>query len=185
MWQKVKAKTPKCDISFDTAYHMLAGALQVDNGSNEIYAKYRREVDEHEKELEADTIPKLPIDKERIHRIIQDLPTGKAIGYSGIPNECFKYGLCENLITVVSFILDRAINHAELPSNLSVVKPIPKNSAKDLNDINNYRPISISDPVANIFEHYLAEQSQGTKACSRRRIFPASKFRGSKSPNRN
>ena len=133
----------------------LRSALQVDNTRNEAHANSLGQVEAIERELRVDGIPRLPIDPDRIHRMVRALPTGKAVGYSGIPNECLKYGLCENLVRVLESILDRAINYAELPVNLnmSVVKPVPKTGAKDLADMANHRPIAISvtEPASNIY----------------------------------
>lgn len=70
----------------------------------------------------------------------------------------FKHG-GKALAIVVCAIITKIVNLSYAPRNLNIgiVFPIIKDSKKSANDINNTRPITISDTLATIFEKYMLE----------------------------
>lgn len=90
--------------------------------------------------------------KEILINIIQNLKTEKAVGYSGVSCELFKYGISDKLIELIRIILETMINYDIKPENINIglIKPVVKDKKKDWNDVNNLRPITISDSLAII-----------------------------------
>lgn len=86
--------------------------------------------------------------------IMSNLNSNCAVGFSGIPNECFKYALGSNTVKIIKLILETYINYDIKPKyfNVGLVKIIVKDANKDHNDPNNLRPITISDTISIIFE---------------------------------
>ena len=74
-------------------------------------------------------------------------------------NEHLKHGLGDNLLAIVAKLVkimcSRAIFSAYL--NLSVIKPIIK-SGKPPGEAASYRPISLSEPIANLYESFVLQK---------------------------
>ena len=87
-------------------------------------------------------------------RTIQDLKIDKAVGFSGVASELIKYGISDKLLEIITIIIETMINHDVRPKNINIgkIKPVVKDQKKDWNDINNLRPITISDCIAIILE---------------------------------
>ena len=93
-----------------------------------------------------------------ISDIISKLKNKKATGHTGIANEMYKHG-GKPLAIVVCTIITKIVNLSYSPQNLNIglTFPIIKDSKKSNSDINNTRPLTISDTIAIIFEKYLLE----------------------------
>jgi hypothetical protein len=89
-----------------------------------------------------------------------DLPNGKAVGFAKTSNEMFKYGTCSELVEYLYLLFTKMINEGHMPEhfNIGIIQPIVKDKNKDLNDVNNLRPITISDSLANIYERVLLNE---------------------------
>lgn len=94
------------------------------------------------------------ISEEDLKRIINDLPNGKSAGFSDVTNEMFKYGMSKTLLNVTKNLLEKIIKFGKIPKffNIGIIKPIIKDDQKSCNDLNNIRPITISDTISNIYE---------------------------------
>ena len=93
---------------------------------------------------------------EIISDIINRLKNKKAIGISDVSNEMFKHG-GKPLAIVVCTLITKIVNVAYSPSclNTGLTFPIIKDARKSNQDLNNTRPITVSDTLAIIFEKYL------------------------------
>ncbi|CAF1093555.1 unnamed protein product, partial [Brachionus calyciflorus] len=107
-----------------------------------------------------DEIHNYKIDSVDLNEIINKLGTKKACGINKVSNEMIKFGCCGKLLKLISLIFETIINFNVMPSNFNVglVKLLVKDNAKDHNDINNLRPLTISDTLANIFEKILLKE---------------------------
>ena len=96
---------------------------------------------------------------QNIKDIIKHLNNGKSSGYSKIPGEAIKYCQNEKLPVVIQAILQRIIDFGYIPRsfNIGVITPILKDERGDTRSINNIRPITVSDVLANIFEKYILQ----------------------------
>ena len=70
-------------------------------------------------------------------------------GYDGISNKIIMLSL-PIIVQPLTYVYNLCINHSCFPSDLKTAKVIPLQKAKDLTDINNYRPISV---LSSIYVH--------------------------------
>ncbi|CAF1025673.1 unnamed protein product [Brachionus calyciflorus] len=92
--------------------------------------------------------------------IVNRLPNGKSSGFNDVNYEMIKYSNSEAIIEMIRIVYEKMIKFQVVPYlfNVSVIKPLVKDSKKLSNDINNLRPVSISDPFANIYEAILLRE---------------------------
>ncbi|CAF1083217.1 unnamed protein product [Brachionus calyciflorus] len=100
------------------------------------------------------------VDEENLRGILNKLPNGKAAGYNNITNEMIKYASNEKFIKILKLFYETIINHNVMPSNfnIGIVKLIIKDNKKEPDDVNNTRPLTISETWVNIFEKILLEE---------------------------
>ncbi len=86
--------------------------------------------------------------------MLKTLRNNKALGFSEISNEMIKYGGEKRLAVLLKIIFEKIIQHGKIPHffNIGRIIPIIKDEKSSASDINNTRPITISDSLANIFE---------------------------------
>ncbi len=67
---------------------------------------------------------------------------------------------CSKLVEITKFIFETTINEKLKPSNLNIGKIIPiiKDEKGSNQNINNVRPLTISDCLSNIFEHIMINE---------------------------
>jgi len=97
------------------------------------------------------------IKDETIEMVIKDLNNNKAIGNKKASNEMFKNTRSKNFINLLAKFFTVTIQYGVLPNdfNVSIIKPLVKDSKKATDDQNNIRPISVSDTISTIFEKLL------------------------------
>jgi len=85
--------------------------------------------------------------------IIKGLKNNKSIGFGEVSNEMYKYG-GHTVLGCVKLILEKIIEYGKIPHlfNIGKIMPIIKNEKEDNDNLNNVRPITISDTLSNIFE---------------------------------
>ena len=95
------------------------------------------------------------ITNEEIDKCIESLELGKAPGPDGISNEQLKYGKCDELTSLLRWFISGILNSGYVPAgfNTAVVTPIPKKGV--MKTATDFRPISVSSPLAMIFEMVL------------------------------
>ena len=95
-------------------------------------------------------------------QILKNLNNGKKSGFSGVTYEMFKYTHLNNneFIDYLCNIFNAMINSGIVPFlfNVAIMVPLVKDAKKDLDDVNNMRPISVSDAISNIFETVILSQ---------------------------
>ena len=93
-------------------------------------------------------------DNEEIREIIKSLPNGKALGFAEVTNEMIKYACIEKITIIISEIIREMLKYGKIPYffNVGEIMPIIKNEKESKTDMSNNRLITISDPLANIFE---------------------------------
>ncbi|RNA40614.1 RNA-directed DNA polymerase from mobile element jockey-like [Brachionus plicatilis] len=101
-------------------------------------------------ELETDTI----------REIIENLPNGKSAGIGGVTYEMLKNSSNELVSKYLTIIYKKLIRFQQTPYlfNISLLKPIIKNTKSSNKDISNMRPVAISHALANIFEAVLLKE---------------------------
>ena len=98
-----------------------------------------------------------PVTEDEVESVIRGLSTGRSAGWSTLSNEHVKHGLVTNLLHTITNLMDIMIRQGVIPAdiNLSVVKPILKNKKLDKTKATSYRPISLCETLANIYEALL------------------------------
>jgi hypothetical protein len=97
------------------------------------------------------------IDDKIIKELIRSIPNGKSIGSAEVSGEMFKYGVSNILISILNIFFTKIIRSRIVPYffNVGIIKPIVKDTNGDANDVNNLRPITISDILANLYERII------------------------------
>ncbi|CAF1005022.1 unnamed protein product, partial [Brachionus calyciflorus] len=100
------------------------------------------------------------VDIDELKMIINKLENNKSYGYAKVTNEMFKFGSHGKLLNLIALIFETIINHNVMPKNfnIGIVKLLVKDVKKDNSDINNLRPLTISDTLTNIFEKLLLKE---------------------------
>jgi hypothetical protein len=99
----------------------------------------------------------IEISYETIDHILWGLKSNKARGISNIENECFKYSNHNTMIPIIKLIIETMINNNIKISeiNTGLLTPIIKDTKASNKDINNIRPITLSDTIAIILEQII------------------------------
>ena len=91
--------------------------------------------------------------------IIKSLKRNKASSVSKITNEEIKFG-GKGLAIAITHLINCCLITRHVPSTISIglIFPIVKDQKKDRKNIENTRPITLSEPLASIIEKYLLTQ---------------------------
>jgi len=78
---------------------------------------------------------------------------GKSAGPDGLHMEAFVLG-CNRLFVHLSVVLNLFLAHGHIPSEFmqTVIVPLVKSKTGNMNDVNNYRAIALSNAVSKILE---------------------------------
>ena len=91
-----------------------------------------------------------------IQAIIKKLKNKKAPGLSGINNEMIKYGGAR-LAILITHIINGCLKMRTIPPhiNIGVMLPILKDEKKSNKDLDNTRPLTLSESITSIIENFL------------------------------
>ena len=78
-------------------------------------------------------------------------------GCDGISNKIIMLSL-PYIVQHLTYVYNLSINHSCFPSDLKTAKVVPLPKVKDLNDINNYRPISVLSSISKTLEKHVYKQ---------------------------
>ena len=110
------------------------------------------------KDAEAVTVRENPIgfNSKDVRNIIKSMKRGKSPGSDGLSIEHLQHA-GKHLFRVLAMLFTFCIRHSYLPPKMTetIVVPIPKNVTGDINDKNNYRPISLATVMAKVFDGLL------------------------------
>ena len=87
-----------------------------------------------------------------IQNLVENLPNGKSSGLSGVTYEMLKYSSSKHIFEYLTLLFEKMIQYQQVPYlfNISILKPIIKDTKKPNNDLNNLRPVAISDAISNL-----------------------------------
>ena len=102
---------------------------------------------------------------ENLTYALSEIDNSKVIGYDRISYEIIKKSLSSTTINCLLFFFNTMLFSAKVPDklNVSIIKPILKDQYKNTDDLNNIRPISISNCFAQILEKLILILSPGLK----------------------
>jgi hypothetical protein len=164
-WRQVKNKRSikkEIEVDIETLKINLKNLFKENNSSNEKliqnHKRIKQEVDEYYNNTK-ETISNYQINRLQLKNIIKSLTNNKSRGYSGLANEHFKYSLCDASLDIFINLFETMFKFGKMPCSFNIGKIIPiiKDHKKSLKDVNNIRPITISDPFAIIFEKLMLQ----------------------------
>ena len=97
------------------------------------------------------------IDDISILRIINDLPHKSSTGFDDISMRLIK-AIKTEIIPALTCIFNQSLNTGIFPEKLKIAKVIPIHKKGSLNDISNYRPISLLPSISKILEKLIFKQ---------------------------
>jgi len=97
------------------------------------------------------------INEYEIRDILKELENGKSVGHRQVSNEMYKYSKNSYLANIIVIIIGLLINFGCIFKflNTSIIKPIVKDIKKGTDQVNNIRPISVSDVFHTVMEKWL------------------------------
>jgi hypothetical protein len=100
---------------------------------------------------------KIKIDQGCISNIMKNLKNNKAGGLNGEKNEMYKYGRETELPRVIATLFRAIIEGGYCPDNINIglICTIIKDSSQSNQNIENTRPITLSETLAIILEHFI------------------------------
>ena len=101
------------------------------------------------------------ISRMEIEEYIDVMKGSNSSGWDGISSNMLKYGKSDSLIDLIKNLMNAIIRSGHIPLNFnrSIIHPVIKDSHKKTFDPNNYRPISVSNCLAQIFERFILSKS--------------------------
>ena len=99
----------------------------------------------------------------------KEMKNKKAAGPNGITNEAFRYISLPYIILIIKFIIDYLLNTGKILRELNTgcIKPLIKDFKKSKKDLNNLRPIMLSDALTNFIEKVLLKMIERTLTLSK------------------
>ena len=88
---------------------------------------------------------------------IQEICDKKAMGYDNIPPRVIKWAP-HIFGPILLNVFNRCLQLGIYPDSMKVARVVPIHKGGDLNDVNNYRPISVLTQFNRIFERILANR---------------------------
>jgi endonuclease/exonuclease/phosphatase family metal-dependent hydrolase len=165
-WQeinKIKSKKQNIELTItelkDSFMKLFNEKIYTSTTNNDEILKWKN--DQIETSIRKEIDEKcVSVNKQSIIKIIETLPNGKSIGFAEISNEMIKYGDSETLGTIIATLFERMIQCGQLSYffNVGKIQPLIKNAKEKCNDLNNIRPITVSDTLSNIFEKYIIKK---------------------------
>lgn len=98
------------------------------------------------------------ITSNKVSQLINELESNSGPGFTQIPTKIFKLA-SQKLSPILGNFINHCIVFNQIPKDwkTAIVTPLYKNKG-DVNDVNNYRAISVLPPVTKIFEKFLESQ---------------------------
>jgi hypothetical protein len=147
---------PDCSSETDVANKFAAhlGSIYYNSGDN-VAA-----VDHFEQQRHLHEIPRSapPLSVELLERCLNRLHKGKASGPDELTVEHIAYAH-PSLIVQLKLLFSCIFSHAYVPEDFGagIIVPLVKDKSGNLNDISNYRPITLTPIISKLFEHVLLD----------------------------
>lgn len=125
--------------------------------NNDFQKNIVKSVENHKNSCINKKQPNCDINFHDVEKAIKENRATKCLGYDNSSAYMIKHCKSTRLIELITKLFREIINTNKTPENFntSIIRPILKDKSKDNGDITNIRPISISNPVAQLFERLL------------------------------
>ena len=99
-----------------------------------------------------------------VNDILDKLKNNKASGFSKVSNEMYKFADRTKLTIIIQYILLIILNAHVIPDNMNtgLTFPLLKNPKGSNSELKNTRPITLSEVIDIIYEHYILEQTNNS-----------------------
>lgn len=98
-----------------------------------------------------------PVTAKEVYDCIKTLKNTNSVGMDEIPTKIIKT-YAHSLLQPLVYIINQSFSSGIFPDDLKVAKVIPLHKTGDINNINNYRPISILTIISKIFEKLMKQR---------------------------
>ena len=95
-----------------------------------------------------------------IHEILEEIRNiceKKAMGFDNIPPKIIKWAP-ELFASILQIIFNKCLSAGYYPQNMKIARVVPIHKEGDINDVNNYRPISILTQFNWLFERIISKR---------------------------
>ena len=89
-----------------------------------------------------------------VGKYVSSVGSKNTSGCDGISNKIIMLSL-PDIVQHLTYVYNLCINHSCFPSDLKTAKVVPLPKTKDLNNVNNYRPISVLTSVSKPLEKHM------------------------------
>lgn len=156
-WNKLKLMQRSNVNSSLNADNFAKHYSQIMSEDSSDCTEYQRDVSKvvDDKARELDSICfDVKITPPQVHKTIEALNTGVSAGYDGVTAEHLRYGLSNELCTILADVFSLMLSYSIVPTafTIGIIIPILKKSTLDPNNEANYRPITISSVYSKIAE---------------------------------
>ena len=155
----IRGSRVNVDIDVNTlraAYEDNFNNLAQSEESKSLESKMKNIIEKYAKLIKNKKI-KRKVEPSEIVTIIKKLKNCKRGGLNGEHNELYKYGVTSILPYVIATLFENIIRGGYFPNNLNIglIVTIIKNPAESNNSLDNTRPITLSEVLSVILEHFL------------------------------
>jgi hypothetical protein len=137
---------------------------QTQNNENEMHITISNKVKDFEEKKnqafeEGKNLNKKLFEKLDIEYVIKRTKTSNTKGYDGMNNNMIKYGHSNYTSSYLLWFFNFIKVYNIIPNNfnLGIINPLIKDKNKSNDDVKNQRPITISNPLSQLFERLLLE----------------------------
>ncbi len=129
-------------------------SIDEEDNLNEFQKNVKKGVINYENSINIQEIYKNEIVIPDVKLAFKESKNSKSKGFDGLSPYLFNKSICNKEIENICIMFNLILKTGVFPKNfnLSIIKPIVKNNEKSNQDINNIRPISVSNALSQLFE---------------------------------
>jgi len=164
--ENVNEENKKCFDHFNKLFNKNFEPTELNNHQKEVI----QEVNNWKQrcELNFSTNDRNYVSSKMIIDCINDTKPSNSAGFDGISNNMIKKSMSDRLISVLKDFMNAILCTGIIPENFnrSPIIPIIKDKSKKIFDVNNLRPISVSNSLSHMFERIILYKSKFLKETS-------------------
>ena len=128
---------------------------------NEFQQTVNEEVITFEKQNKLNNVNKILFSRSDVESALKQSSNSKSIGNDEINPFLLKHSGSKLMINIIMELFNNILNSGYFPENFNMclIKPILKNKSKSNKDIDNVRPIAISNSLAQLFERIILNKN--------------------------
>jgi hypothetical protein len=164
--ENINEENKKCFDHFNKLFNKNFEPTELNNHQKEVI----QEVNNWKQrcELNFSTNDRNYVSSKMIIDCINDMKLSNSAGFDGISNNMIKKSMSDRLISVLKDFMNAILCTGRIPENFNriLIIPIIKDKSKKIFDVNNLRPISVSNCLSQVFERIILYKSKFLKETS-------------------